>query len=168
MSVIDTQQTQENLRCAEVPNSRGAMANIDRKVSGQRGKGRRIQPYAWLGAGAVTLGLGAAMASGTAIAHADDPASAGNTGASHSQSSNPAQASRVARPSSSSSAAGGSAARKAQKSSPTDTAAAGDTTAPTAAAVSSATGGSAGANATETVATPTATSRAQAKKSVPG
>ena len=42
------------------------MARIDKKVSGQRGKGRRIQPYAWLGAGAVTLGLGAAMASGAA------------------------------------------------------------------------------------------------------
>ncbi len=56
------------------------MANIDRKASGQRGKGRRIQPYAWLGAGAVTLGLGAAMAGGTAIAHADDSSSAGSSG----------------------------------------------------------------------------------------
>ncbi len=32
---------------------------------------RRIQPYAWLGAGAVTFGLGAAMVGGTAVAFAD-------------------------------------------------------------------------------------------------
>jgi hypothetical protein len=31
---------------------------------------RRIQPYAWLGAGAVTLGMGAAMVGGTAVASA--------------------------------------------------------------------------------------------------
>jgi hypothetical protein len=31
---------------------------------------RRIQPYAWLGAGAVTLGMGAAMVGGTAVAFA--------------------------------------------------------------------------------------------------
>lgn len=31
----------------------------------------RIQPYAWLGAGAVTLGMGAAMVGGTAVAFAD-------------------------------------------------------------------------------------------------
>lgn len=36
-----------------------------------RAKGRRIQPYTWLGAGAVTVGLGAAMVSGTAVAFAD-------------------------------------------------------------------------------------------------
>jgi len=34
-------------------------------------KHRRIQPYAWLGAGAVTLGMGAAMVGGTAVAFAD-------------------------------------------------------------------------------------------------
>lgn len=32
---------------------------------------RRIQPYAWLGAGAVTLGMGAAMVGGAAVAYAD-------------------------------------------------------------------------------------------------
>ena len=39
---------------------------------------RRIQPYAWLGAGAVTLGLGVGVVSGTAVAFADtgDAASA--------------------------------------------------------------------------------------------
>jgi hypothetical protein len=40
-------------------------------------KHRRIQPYAWLGAGAVTLGLGAAMVGGTAVAFADTGAGAG-------------------------------------------------------------------------------------------
>lgn len=39
---------------------------------------RRLQPYAWLGAGAVTLGMGAALASGTAVAYADDGASGGS------------------------------------------------------------------------------------------
>lgn len=38
----------------------------------------RLQPYAWLGAGAVTLGLGAAMVGGTAVAYADDGSGPGN------------------------------------------------------------------------------------------
>ncbi|CAN5259433.1 hypothetical protein BH09ACT8_BH09ACT8_56740 [soil metagenome] len=48
---------------------------------GKRGKGRhraerrRIEPYGWLGAGAVTLGVGAALASGAGIAQAQGPAS---------------------------------------------------------------------------------------------
>ena len=37
----------------------------------ERHRRRRIQPYAWLGAGAVTLGLGVAVVSGTAVAFAD-------------------------------------------------------------------------------------------------
>lgn len=64
------------------------MAHTSRKATGaqgKRGKGR-IQPYAWLGAGAVTLGLGAAMASGTAIAYADDGSNAGAGGVAHSRS----------------------------------------------------------------------------------
>ena len=43
--------------------------------NGRRGSHRvkrnRPEPYAWLGAGAVTLGLGAALASGTGVAYAD-------------------------------------------------------------------------------------------------
>lgn len=46
---------------------------------------RRIQPYAWLGAGAVTLGLGVAMASGAGVACAD---SDGGSGAGQSASGN--------------------------------------------------------------------------------
>ena len=111
------------------------MAKINRN-SGQRGKGRRIQPYAWLGAGALTLGLGAAMASGTAIASADDGSNAGNSGVSHSQNSNASHANRAAKHSSASTSAAGSAARKAQKASGSDTAASADTTAPAATAVS--------------------------------
>lgn len=38
---------------------------------------RRIQPYAWLGAGALTLGLGAAMVGGAAVAGADTGADTG-------------------------------------------------------------------------------------------
>ena len=114
------------------------MATIDKKANRQRGKGRRIQPYAWLGAGAVTLGLGAAMASGTAIAHADGGSDAGNSGVSKSQDSGPSsKAGRTARHTAHSSAAAGSATRKAQKDSASDTAEAADTTAPAATAVAS-------------------------------
>lgn len=53
-----------------------------------RARRPRRQPYAWLGAGAVTLGLGAALASGTAVAHADTGASgAGKSTASSSEGS---------------------------------------------------------------------------------
>ncbi len=41
-------------------------------------KHRRIRPYAWLGTAAVTLGLGAAMVGGTAVAVADVGADAGS------------------------------------------------------------------------------------------
>ncbi len=43
-----------------------------------RAKRRRLQPYAWLGAGAVTLGVGAALAGGTAVAYADTGSSGGS------------------------------------------------------------------------------------------
>ncbi|MCI4674326.1 PecA family PE domain-processing aspartic protease [Candidatus Mycolicibacterium alkanivorans] len=65
------------------------MAQRTRKVgdsTGRRRGGRRIQPFAWLGASAMTLGLGAAMASGTAIAHADDASNSGASGIGHSRS----------------------------------------------------------------------------------
>ena len=44
-----------------------------------RNRRRRIQPYAWLGAGAVTLGLGIGVVSGTAVAFADDAGTATNS-----------------------------------------------------------------------------------------
>ncbi len=36
-----------------------------------RARSPRLEPYAWLGLGAVTLGVGAAVATGTGVAHAD-------------------------------------------------------------------------------------------------
>jgi hypothetical protein len=45
-------------------------------------RGRRIEPYSWLGAGALTLGVGAALAGGSGIAHADEGASAKSPSAS--------------------------------------------------------------------------------------
>jgi hypothetical protein len=123
------------------------MATNDRKFSGQRGKARRIQPYAWLGAGAVTLGLGAAMASGAAIAHADSGSDAGKSGVSNGQDSGaPSKAGRPTKHATQSSAAAGSAARKAPKNSGSDTAESGDPRAPSAAAVSSTAGTSTGSN----------------------
>jgi len=66
-------------------------AKTNRSGSGRRGSHRakrtRPEPYAWLGASAVTLGLGAALASGTGVAYADDGAT-GSTSTS-SQSSTP-------------------------------------------------------------------------------
>ena len=41
------------------------------RAARKRGGQRRIQPYAWLGVGAVTLGMGAAMVGGAAVAFAD-------------------------------------------------------------------------------------------------
>lgn len=61
--------------------------NSGRITVGKRGgKGRtrqsrrNLQPYGWLGAGALTLGVGAALATGTAVAHADTDDSAGSAG----------------------------------------------------------------------------------------
>ena len=71
---------------------------------GKRGKARHrkasrgAQPYAWLGAGALTLGVGAALAGGTAVAHADAGDSADGSGRASTPAresvSKPSQASR--------------------------------------------------------------------------
>jgi len=55
------------------------------RASRKRGGHRRIQPYTWLGAGAVTLGMGAAMVGGAAVAFADTGADS-TSGATASQS----------------------------------------------------------------------------------
>lgn len=60
------------------------------RAARKRGGHRRIRPYTWLGAGAVTLGMGAAMMGGAATAFADtdtDSDSAGATSASQSRDS---------------------------------------------------------------------------------
>jgi hypothetical protein len=54
-------------------------------MSTRKATRRRVQPYAWLGAGAVTLGMGAAMVGGTAVAFAStgaDSASSASGGTS--------------------------------------------------------------------------------------
>ena len=48
---------------------------MSRRARHQSRTGRRLEPFAWLGAGAVTLGMGAALAGGPAVAHADDTSS---------------------------------------------------------------------------------------------
>ena len=48
------------------------------RAARKRAAHRRIQPYAWLGAGAVTLGMGAAMVGGTAVAFASTGSDAGS------------------------------------------------------------------------------------------
>ena len=52
-------------------------------------KHRRIRPYAWLGTAAVTLGLGAGMVGGTAVAVADVGADAGSSHSSTSEGTPP-------------------------------------------------------------------------------
>ena len=52
-----------------------ATATTKRKTGARRAKPQRAGAYAWLGAGAITLGVGAALATGSGIAHADDTGS---------------------------------------------------------------------------------------------
>ncbi|MCV7176689.1 PecA family PE domain-processing aspartic protease [Mycolicibacterium sphagni] len=69
------------------------MRHSDSGQSRRNSKGRaRRQPYAWLGAGAVTLGLGAALVGGSAVACADTGAGAGS-GTAHSARHNAATSS---------------------------------------------------------------------------
>ena len=80
--------------------------SMARKKRQNRNGGRRgLEPFTWLGAGAITLGVGAALASGSAVAHADSTGSDGsspsgasahdsakkqsNTGTSHRQAAKP-------------------------------------------------------------------------------
>lgn len=63
---------------ADLPKPRARSA-AHKHAGSQKHAGRRIQPYAWLGAGAVTLGLGVAMASGAGVAYADSDAGSGQS-----------------------------------------------------------------------------------------
>lgn len=74
--------------------------NIGNHKNGRRG-GR---PYSWLGAGAVTVGIGAALAGGTAIAHADSD-SGGRTAPSAHAADRTANSGNASRPNRSSRAA---------------------------------------------------------------
>ncbi len=76
-----------------------------------RASRRRIQPYSWLGAGAVTLGMGVAIVGGTAVAFADTGAdSSGSSGAGSAASSQNDSPSRNASRASRGSAANDSSA----------------------------------------------------------
>ncbi|MCV7344595.1 Calx-beta domain-containing protein [Mycolicibacterium rhodesiae] len=58
-----------------------AKINVDGPKRGSR-RGRRRQPYGWLGVGALSLGVGAALTTGSGLAHADtaDGGGASSTG----------------------------------------------------------------------------------------
>ncbi|SCX15542.1 PecA family PE domain-processing aspartic protease [Mycolicibacterium fluoranthenivorans] len=58
------------------------MARRARHRSPRQRSGGRREPFAWLGAGAVTLGVGAALAAGPAVARADDTSSSSATSSS--------------------------------------------------------------------------------------
>lgn len=69
----------------------------------KRGSGRRLagayrrQPYGWLGVGALTFGLGAALASGAGISHAESPASSDGSSTNAGPSAKPGSAAQHAR-----------------------------------------------------------------------
>lgn len=56
----------------------------------------RVEPYAWLGAGAITLGIGAALTGGAAVANADGTASDGPASSSSQSSANDSDSSSSA------------------------------------------------------------------------
>jgi VCBS repeat-containing protein len=60
-----------------------------------RNKSSRNQPYQWLGAGAVTLGIGAALAAGSGVAQADEGSGAGSAGPSARSSASGSSAART-------------------------------------------------------------------------
>ena len=93
----------------------------------ERHRRRRIQPYAWLGAGAVTLGLGVAVVSGTAVAFADT----GDAGSATTNSDNAStSASATAGPTRSASTSAKKAVTRAGRGAPSPAAATTATTAP--------------------------------------
>ena len=54
--------------------ARARRRQSSRATTGTRSRGRtsRTEPYAWLGAGAITVGIGAALVGGAGVAYADD------------------------------------------------------------------------------------------------
>jgi hypothetical protein len=59
--------------CGGTPLSHVHSAGKSRRSKGKHRKAKqRTEAYAWLGAGAITLGVGAAMVSGAGVAHAED------------------------------------------------------------------------------------------------
>ncbi|MDZ4265694.1 MAG: Ig-like domain-containing protein [Mycobacterium sp.] len=70
-------------------------AGLRRRGRHRAGRPRRVQPYAWLGAGAVGFGLGAAALTGAGSAHADDSAADASSSASEDSSTVGANDSRA-------------------------------------------------------------------------
>lgn len=62
----------------------GQRSSSAKKRSKGLHRAERRELHPWLGAGAVTLGIGAALATGSGVAYADDSAGAGNDGPSNS------------------------------------------------------------------------------------
>lgn len=63
--------------------------SMSRRPKGKHRKvDHRIQPYTWLGAGAITLGVGAAMVSGAGVASAEEGSGGGSSTSSNSGSTN--------------------------------------------------------------------------------
>lgn len=60
-----------------------ASCTSGRSKGRHRKKTHRIQPYTWLGAGAITLGVGAALVSGAGIAHAEEESGGGSSSTSN-------------------------------------------------------------------------------------
>lgn len=127
-------------RLSKIDSARSNSATADLPKPATHSK-RRIQPYAWLGAGAVTLGLGVAIAGGAGAAYADSDAGSGagqsapgNAGSGNADSSAKSDSTGAAR--AHSARPGGAAARRALA--PAKSTAGSDTTPLAAAAVESA------------------------------
>lgn len=68
--------------------ARNISASTSDTERGRRRKRRRIEPYSWLGVGAVTLGIGAAALAGSGVASADEGPEAGGSSTSAAPSAN--------------------------------------------------------------------------------
>lgn len=74
-----------------------ASKTSQRKKGAHRAKSRKPPPHRWLGAGVLSVGVGAALASGSGLAHADDNSNGGNSSSNGHASGRP-PLSRSARP----------------------------------------------------------------------
>ena len=75
--------------------ARARRRQSSRATTGTRSRGRtsRTEPYAWLGAGAITVGIGAALVGGAGVAYADDGTDGSSSSSSESSSASEGPAS---------------------------------------------------------------------------
>ncbi|MUL78767.1 hypothetical protein [Mycolicibacterium sp. CBMA 226] len=79
--------------------SKNSAKRSSRKHTGRhRARRQPREPYLWLGASAITLGLGAAVVSGTAVAHADTTAGATGGQPSHTETASTSNSAPTAHP----------------------------------------------------------------------